>query len=176
MTNKAKGCRTGRTKHPMHGFDNMSFRIVWSTAKYFPSKGSWENVLTPSYPRQFGSACFWAKPLAWAHQHHWRPCHSQQDSLQTSLVPIVLSTSILGLPISVKCAPPFWVFTCSRWLARWGSAADTHNAPWAESRPASAAWNPCPCKERACHFSCLYKCWPLSLPPRQSMSCFQNMG
>lgn len=53
--------------------------------------------------------------LSKAHQHHWGPCQSQQDSLQTSLVPIVLS--ILGLPISAiaPSAPtPFLVTLCSQ--------------------------------------------------------------
>lgn len=61
------------------------------------------------------------------------------------------------------------LFTCSHWWARWGSAADTHSAPWAESHPAPDAQAPRLCKERACHFSCHYGCWPLPPPPR-SMS------
>lgn len=55
MTNKAKVCRIWRTKHQMHGFDNLSFCLVWSTAKYFPSKGSWENVLTPTTPNSLAA-------------------------------------------------------------------------------------------------------------------------
>lgn len=59
-------------------------------------------------------------------------------------------------------------FTCSHWLAHWGSAADSRSALWAESHPAPAAWDPRLCKERACHFSCHYQRWPLPTSPRQT--------
>lgn len=94
----------------MHGFDNMSFCIVWSIAKYFPSKGSWENVLTPTTPDSLAVLASEQSPST-----PLRTLSVTARQPSDPLVPIVLS--ILGLPISAiaPSAPtPFLVTWCSQ--------------------------------------------------------------
>lgn len=163
-------------QHQVHGFENMQFCKVWSRANLTEVEGSHLRKCTGFHcPRQFCRAYVWAKLLALEPiDTPLRTCRSQRAALETSLLPV----GYLGAAHPCHCSrcPYSWIFghrmlpkdlswrrhpfTCSRWLARWGSAADTRSALWAESRPAFAACDPRLCKERACQVSCCYKGWP----------------